>query len=253
MGKLVSETQDTIAIHTLQAARVFQGMRYDDKRMGYPGMAYTSIAMTGIWEASGSDNPFVEWTLIQSEERLAGIDRKMSHYVQQVNEKIEHAKQMGLNISMAVNRKPAIYPINFGSPYGYLLARLVLNFDQFVRSVKGLEMRTLLSQDEGERTIHQVRREVLSTFQDIVSNRKIVGNKMLREIRRSDWLDTGKRNHLAAICAVVGLVPNDVLGKDRKPKHGRAFFETSLSSEVKQRLIEANDALADKVRDGVSG
>ena len=249
MGKLVSQSQDTILIHTLQAARIFQGMRKDAKKVGYPGMVSASIAMTRIYEASSGDNPFVEWTLIQSEDRLAAIDEKMTHYVQRVNEQIEAAKESGLNISIAVSEMPATYSINFGSPYGYLLARLVLNFDTFVRSVKGLQMRTLISRDECERTINQVRREVLSAFHEIVGNKKIISNDLIREVKRSYWLNPSKREELVTICNVTGLVPNDILTKDRKPKHGRGFFETSLTSDIKEKLVEVNESLAVKVEE----
>jgi integrating conjugative element protein (TIGR03761 family) len=250
MGKLVTQTQDTILIHTLQAARIFQGMLKDSKKVGYPGVVSASIAMTRIYEASSGDNPFVEWTLIQSETRLANIDAKMNQYVQEVSEKVESAKKSGLNISIPVSEQPATYSINFGSPYGYLLARLVLNFDTFVRSIKGLQMRTLISRDVAEKTINDVRRELLSTFNEIINNKKVIANAMVREVKRSYWLDPSKREELAAICNVLGVIPNDVLTKDKKPDNGRGFIGTSLTSDITEKLVEVNNALAEKVNEG---
>ena len=177
-------------IHTKEAYRLFLGRGRDPDRLLQPiiGGRRVAASLRAVWYLSGNDNPYADWALIDMTGRLDDARKKLDTLSRDCEAKLDEIRKRGLNISVLRNRVPKEVELGFKSPYGYTVAEHIITYDCFVRLVKTLVRKDLMSDDEGRHTVREITRLYRSIFETPVRFERYLMREELRPLSRSDFL-----------------------------------------------------------------
>jgi integrating conjugative element protein (TIGR03761 family) len=232
MGRLQDEAVDSMQIHTLQAARLFIGKAVEPGVKGY-GMAggkKVGASLRQIWHLSANDNPYADFALIQATERMRELRQLMETDNKVMLERLNSLQTRGLKFSVLTNPKPYDVNLGFKSPYGYSVIILINEFDYFVRLVKSLVSKDLISDDDGRQKIYDMTRKCRSIFEEVVYFQRYLTRDVMLELCRGDFLpgaseDAKKR--VQAANGIFGELPREVFNGTIQPRHSRRKVEIS--------------------------
>jgi integrating conjugative element protein (TIGR03761 family) len=214
-GSLVDEAPDAMVLHTQEAHRLFMGRGRDPQGNLQPivGGKRVAAALRSIWYLSGNDNPYADWALIDTGERIQQLKAAWTNWGASASQRLEAAARKGLIFSILKSREPVSLELGFRSPYGYTVAGLIVEYDFRVRQVKTLVRKDLMTDDEGRKLIREVTRKIRGVFETPVRFERYLIRQELRELSRSDWLpgadgEAGKR--VKAVTGIFGEVPKAV-------------------------------------------
>jgi integrating conjugative element protein (TIGR03761 family) len=239
LGRLTDEEEDSMALHTRESARLFMGRALEPGRKGYgqSGAKKVGAALRAIWYLSGSDNPYADFCLIEASERIATRVRELEQAIAQSEARLSQLKRRGLMFSVLKADPPAAVNLGFKSPYGYSIVNLVSTFDFYVRLVKTLVRKDLLSDKEGYGLIYSQTRATRSIFERVIWFQRYLMKEELRTLSRADWLssaDTLARKRVQAAVTLFGELPREVFNGTVTPRHSRRRLDLS---EQELRLL----------------
>jgi integrating conjugative element protein (TIGR03761 family) len=244
-GGLIDETPDAMVLHTQEAHRLFMGRARDPQGNLQPivGGKRVAAALRSIWYLSGNDNPYADWALIDTGERILSLKTALDELGRECEQHLEGAARKGLIFSILKSREPVSLELGFRSPYGYTVAGLIVEYDFRVRQVKTLVRKDLMTDDEGRKLIREVTRRIRGVFETPVRFERYLIRQELRDLSRSDWLpgadaEAGKR--VKAVAGIFGEVPKAVFTGSVAPRHTRR----------RVNLSEQELALLQKVAEG---
>lgn len=225
IGRLEAETPDFMMIHTKDAMRMFigRGADPDGQVARIPGAKNVATALRFMWIESGEDNPYADWALLMAEEsldaRIAEVDAARVAAI----DRLKALESRGLHISLLRSEHPVKVDLGFRSPYGFLIAQLVVAFDEFVRAIKTLQSRDLLGADEARIEIRSVLRPTRALFDQVLRQQAILSRPALGSIRRDDFKATALdvRQRVSEIQALWPGLPDAVLDRTVMPRHAR--------------------------------
>jgi integrating conjugative element protein (TIGR03761 family) len=150
-GGLIDDEPDAMVLHTQEAHRLFMGRARDPQGNLQPivGGKRVAAALRSIWYLSGNDNPYADWALIDTGERIQQLKAALDELGRECDQRLEAAARKGLIFSILKSREPVSLELGFRSPYGYTVAGLIVEFDYRVRQVKTLVRKDLMTDDEG--------------------------------------------------------------------------------------------------------
>ncbi|MFA7238855.1 MAG: TIGR03761 family integrating conjugative element protein [Sulfuricellaceae bacterium] len=218
-GRLIKPTE--MALHTLQAQKLFTGRKKTEVVKGIPGVMTFANVCYQLWMLTEKDNPYADMLLIQITEEIEKIDKEISTAVKHLRSKLEERKSRGLMHEIAVSAKPLVIgDISFGSPYGYKACDLLVNFDYYIRVASTLEevgqIKTADSKAAKEAMWHRVRTFVYKT----VRQADILRKEKLLPMSRADFdpdADDEAKIRVALVAETLGELPADILSGKRKP------------------------------------
>lgn len=165
----------------------------------------------------------------------------------------------GLTFSVLRSADPKAVALQFTSPYGYMLAELVVDYDYAVRVVKTAVRKGRLTDAEGYDIIRNATRRIRGWTEEIARFNRFLWRPELAKLCRADFLPTadedgGKR--AKAVIALFGTVPADIFSGKVLPPHTRRHTQlTDAERELLKRVgaelvaAEADDAAPDAATD----
>jgi integrating conjugative element protein (TIGR03761 family) len=253
-GGLIDEEPDAMVLHTKEAHRLFMGRARDPQGNLQPivGGKRVAAALRSIWYLSGNDNPYADWALIDTGERIQNLKAALDELGRECEARLEGAARKGLIFSVLKSREPVSLELGFRSPYGYTVAGLIVEFDYRVRQVKTLVRKDLMTDDEGRRLIRDVTRKIRGVFETPVRFERYLIRQELRDLSRIDWLpgantEAGKR--VKAVSGIFGEVPKAVFTGTVAPRHTRR--RVNLSEQELNLLQKVAEGVLDGVIAGI--
>ena len=239
MGRLVSEEQDRMTLHTKEAYRLFIGkINTGRKTYSIAGGKRVASALRSIYYLSGNDNPYADWVLVSFQEGLDELRQVLADETEAKCKLLDDLRQRGLAFSVLRADPPKDVEIGFKSPYGYGMAQTLITFDYYVRLVKTLVRKDLLSDDGGYQATRKIARLVRALFWQPVSFERYLMRKELQPLSRADWLpgaDDAANKRVRAVLGIFGEVPRKVFAGTEQPRHSRR--RVKLSAE-ELRVLE---------------
>jgi integrating conjugative element protein (TIGR03761 family) len=245
IGSLDSD-DDYMLVHTRQALRLFVGRGRDPegKLARIPGAKNVGSALRNLWQLSGQDNPFADWMLILSEYEIDDLLTQLAKATAEAKSKLDELEAQGMHLSILKSREPAKVSLGFKSPYGFLICRLVMDFDMYVRVVKTLAGRNLLSADKERELLNARLRPIRAFFDRVLRNQNVLQVPAYASLTREDVRAPKAKDVVDRIQALSEIwpgLPADVLSRQRLPKHAKP-----LRREPRREALapseEANEA-----------
>lgn len=226
LGKLTDESEDLMLLHTREASRLFIGRAKQPGEAGYgqSGGKKVGAALRAIWYLSGSNNPYADFALIEAHENLRLLIQELESAIEKMEEQLKKLQRRGLTFSVIQADPPAKVELGFRSPYGYSVVMLISTFDYFVRLVKTLVRKDLLSDKQGYQEIWEMSHKSRRIFERVVMFQRYLTREELRQMSRIDWLptaDADSRKRVKAAVALFGELPRDVFTRAIQPRHSR--------------------------------
>jgi integrating conjugative element protein (TIGR03761 family) len=258
LGKLTDESDDSMTIHTREASRLFIGRAKLPGETGYgqSGGKKVGASLRAIWYLSGNDNPYADFALIEAHTSIETTIASIEARIAAMEGRLDKMQRRGLTFSVVRADPPVSVELGFRSPYGYAVVRLISTFDYFVRLVKTLVRKDLLSDKEGYQDIFTMTRNCRRIFERVVWFQRYLMKEELRQLSRVDWLPTADeqaKKRVRAAVALFGELPRDVFNGDLQPRHSRRQLDVSaeelrLLNEVplagdEPQLASATDGL----------
>jgi integrating conjugative element protein (TIGR03761 family) len=239
VGRLVSEEQDRMTLHTKEAYRLFIGkVNTSAKSFAIAGGKRVASALRSIYYLSGNDNPYADWVLVSFQQGLDELRQLIGRETAAKTKLLNELRQRGLSYSVLRADPPKDVEIGFKSPYGYGVAEILVAFDYYVRLTKTLVRKDLLSDQDGYDAVRKVARVARGLFWQPVSFERYLMRKELQPLSRADWLPGANEmaaQRVRAVVAIFGEVPRAVFSGAEAPRHSRR--RVNLSSE-ELRLLE---------------
>lgn len=174
VGSLDSD-DDYMLVHTRQALRLFIGRGRDPEgKLARIPSTNVGSALRNLWQLSGQDNPYADWMLILSEFEIDDLMKQLGHAVAEARGRIETLSAEGMHLSILKSRDPAKVTLGFRSPYGFLISRLVMDFDLYVRVVKTLAGRDLISAEKERELLNARLRPMRAFFDRVLRNQNVL-------------------------------------------------------------------------------
>lgn len=259
IGALQNEEEDQMTVHTLEASRLYIGVSPEPgsgNRFGVPGARRAAAALRQLFLLTGSNNPYADWKLIEVDERLTAI-RKLTTSIENAHiSKLDERKGRGMSYSILQSKSPQIFTLGYHSPYGYAVTDVVVGFDYVVRVVKSASRRDVISKQQEHLALLRIKREIRSMFEHAIGAARILMDKHLLQLSRSDYLpqasEEGKKRVAAAV-QLLGHVPTEVFTGERFPRHSLRLQKlSSREVEMLKQLSVASQQQAATEVDGVA-
>lgn len=252
LGTLEPGAEDIMTLHTADAMRLFMGVAVKPGASGYPvaGGRRVAAALRALWSLSSNDNPYADWALIDATEGLADVRGFVEHEQERLMAKLDKMKTMGISVSIVQARSPSAVTLGFKSPYGFMIAMLIVQFDFFARVVKSAQRRDLLSSAEGHALLQAVKHRCRSAFERALKFQRVLCTDETMKLSRLDYLPTADavaKKRVEAVRQSLGGVPKEIFVGQRQPRHTKRRIKLT-ESEVRLlgQVAVAEEAAASK-------
>lgn len=241
IAPLEAESQDTMVLHTAHAMRLFLGVQNAPGESGSPsaGGKRVASALRALWSLSSNDNPYADWALIDITDRVAAARKFIDHEANRIQAKLEALKQKGLSYSVLQSREPAEVRLGFSSPYGFMIALLLVEVDFYCRIVKSAQHRDVASSHEAHESIQAVKHKCRSLFERAVYWQKYLTQETLIKLTRHDFLpgaDELAQKRVLALKTLFGIVPKTIFMGEQQPRHTKRRLSLT---DAEYRLLDA--------------
>lgn len=247
LGSLVNEEEDSMTLHTKEGYRLFMGRAKD------PAGTYAAIvggkriaaALRSLWMLTGLDNPYADWALVRHEHNLGLMTQRLEAEIQAGKAELEVMRARGLSYGLLVSAEPKSVALGFKSPYGYAIAELMVSYDYFIRLVKTLGRKNLISDDQERTRIREATRFIRRHFNETARFERWLMRAELRELSRADYLpgaDAEAAKRIEAAAGIFGPVPSEVFAGRLVPRHSRRRLQ--LTEQDRKLLQQAAAELA---------
>lgn len=238
IGGLVQEENDEMFIHTKEAYRLFIGRTRDESPSNYGISSAKKIAaiLRSVWNLSSNDNPYADWMLIQFTEQIDEVRKALERATQVHQTTLDTLEKRGLVVHVMKSRAPIKVNLGFRSPYGYMVAEMLVDFDWYTRLIKTMIAKSRVSDEVGRADLNKFRSRIRSIFESALPFQKYLLRDELRALSRSDFLPQADKDAIKRVKAVRGIfgdVPANIFTGELTPRHSkRKLFITSQEQEV---------------------
>lgn len=123
----------TLLIQTRQAQRLFTGRASRQGKASIVGLRRFSGVMRAIWQAARRDDPYADWYLLRVLEGIEATSTDLDRLQWPLKVRLDSVQ--GIEIDLAQSTTPLRVPLRFATPYGYMGAYLITDYDRLVRLV----------------------------------------------------------------------------------------------------------------------
>lgn len=226
IGALRSTEEDIMTLHTMEAMRLYLGLSPDpsnSSRFGVPGARRAATALRHLFLLSAMDNPYADWMLIQTDEKVAAIKLMIEKTSTKHLKQLDDMKAKGLSYGLLEAKTPQAVSLGYHSPYGYMMSTVVVLFDHCVRVLKSAERRDLLTKKEVHESLYKLKHAIRSMFETTLKGQRVLMNENMRGMKRSDFLpqsvDVAQKKRIDVARDIFGAVPNDIFTGKLSPRH----------------------------------
>ncbi|WP_321944382.1 PFL_4669 family integrating conjugative element protein [Paraburkholderia tropica] len=239
LGSLEPGAEDTMTLHTAEAMRLFIGMSVAPDKPGYPmaGGRRVAAGLRALWSLSSNDNPYADWALIDISERVSAARSFIATELERLTAMIDALRNKGLACSIVQSRTPAAVRLGFTSPYGFMIAMLIVEFDFYARVVKSAQRRDLISSQESYALLQGAKHRCRSAFEKTLRYQRVLCTEVLIQLSRADFLPGGDEaagKRVAAVRVALGPVPREIFLAQVQPRHTKRRLQLS---EPELRLL----------------
>ncbi len=220
-GPLASRARP-VKLYTLQGVHLFLGQRRQGSRPGYPGLRLFARNIATPYRLAAQNDPWADWWLVKVEAALAQSTRDLT----QLDERLtDHLAQFPLLSDNTLAQKPTEMTFHFGTPYGYLGAQLLLQYDAYVQKLVQARQLGLLDRHELSRWIRNGRRVVIRAFLSASGYRDM-------GVSRADLQTQNECARSAAIA--MGELPQELALASKRSRYAPTIMPTIRRASVRQ-------------------
>jgi len=232
-GALRSQT--SMEIQTRQAQRLVYGRRADGGKPAIFGLLRFGTMLRPIWEGAATDDPWADWCLVQIERDLLEAREALEALMAQTQKQLNSLPAMDVAVAQSV--EPVKVDLTFTSPYAFMGAYLLADYDVLVRSVLTGRHVGLFDRDTAERTLREGGRIVRRAFNTAQ------GYKYLGVCREDVRQATQKA---ARASEMLGSLPQEVIDGTLRAAHAPDIRPVSNKPSS---LLGDDDAAMDELLD----
>ena len=224
IGPLQAETGEQMTLHTRESLQLFLGRPAAAGQPAIAGGRRYAAAMRALWVLSGTDNPYADWILIRADDQLRAACEQMAQAVLQHEERLQRLLDQGLSFGRLASTQPALISLGFSSPYGYATARAIVEFDRYVRLIRAVVLRDLLTDEQGRLAVREAGRALRALFLLPIRWERVLMRDDLKALSRSDFepgADGAANQRVVTAKELLGEPPAEVLSGRVKPRHSR--------------------------------
>jgi hypothetical protein len=158
---------------------------------------------------------------------------------------------MGLKYSVLMSAEAKTVELGFRSPYGYAIAELVVTYDYFVRVMKTLGRKNLVSDQEERKRIQEITRMIRRRFNETARFERWLARPELCTLSRSDYLPGATEEavkRVEAAAGIFGAVPAQIYSGELAPRHSRRREQMTDSD---RKLLQAVSAELQRAEEGL--
>jgi integrating conjugative element protein (TIGR03761 family) len=254
LGSLVNDGEDRMVLHTKESFRLFMGRRRDPDGKYQPiiGIKTCASAMRGFWAQSANDNPYADWALLRAVHGLRQFTRELKVLTDRTMGSLRELEAKGLSFSLLCSAEPQSVPLQFKSPYGYLVAEFVVDYDYFTRVAKTAVRKGRLTDAQERDLSRNLIRRIRGWMEELARFNRFLWRPELVRLSRADFLpgaDPEALKRVEAVTAIFGPVPPDIFSGRIQPPYTKrrthiTDAERALLERVGQELATV-DAQAD--------
>ena len=149
----VLRSQTSLEIQTRQAQRLVYGRRAKDGKPALIGLTRFGTMIRVIWSGASVDDPWADWSLVQIENDLLLARETLESLLTRVQNQLTSLRAMDVSVAHSV--EPIKVDLTFTSPYGFMAAYLLADYDVLVRSILTARHIGLFDRDTTERNLHE--------------------------------------------------------------------------------------------------
>ncbi|MCK0508195.1 AcaB family transcriptional regulator [Aromatoleum anaerobium] len=223
LGSLVDDGVDTMTLHTKEGFRMFMGRRRDPAghyNDAIPGGKRVASSLKALWALTRNNNPYADWALLRADHRIPELRRALDRQAQLFSAELKKRADKGLSFGILKSREPKVLELGFRSPYGYVIAELIVEFDYYVRVVKTLGRKALPD---------------------------------LLALSRADFLpgaDANAQKRAAAVTGIFGAVPAGIYAGHQISRHSQRRISISDTEKAMLERVAADIAAIESERGG---
>lgn len=221
----------SLSIETRQAQRLLYGRRPGADRPAIVGLVRFGMLTKRLWLAAMRDDPYGDWFLIRVFEVLQSGREAIAARRRELDALLDGAP--GLEIEVARSLKPVRVPLQFATPYGYMGAYLIADYDALARHVLTARHVGLLAREEAERLLQRGGRPIRRAFCLPLQWKHCA-------IDRDDLRLNTERAQAAR--AAMGELPEDVLEGTRRAAHAPAIRQRPTTPLIADNGVSDADA-----------
>jgi len=129
-GYLTGDTK--FEIHTPEASTLFFGRAENN----VVGLLYFGQQMSRIWDAAEQDDPYADWYLLKIYDAIIKARQQLTAVIQEYQRHIQHTyRSTTVNLAPFFSERPLVRSLWFRTPYGYLAANVIADFDELMRII----------------------------------------------------------------------------------------------------------------------
>jgi len=201
------QSNHTIELHTELAKKLFSGAWHDDDDRPTWGVPRFAHLVKALMTASTKDDPYADLFLLRIYKDLSYIKTTIDEYIHSHKVYFKVLKSQGVHLTIASSEKVCRKPLKFCTPYAYMAAFLVSDYDYLVRITMTAEQ-TGVSAITKKRD-KKIRKDIGMEIRERVLSRPRQWSKT--GVTRRDVIEqtalAGKANHR------MGHLPKSILNK----------------------------------------
>ncbi|MDK2126480.1 PFL_4669 family integrating conjugative element protein [Parachitinimonas caeni] len=211
IGRLVTDGQDQIELHTREAAALFLGRMAShvqgERLSQIIGGRRVAADLKILTLLSVADNPYADCALLEFERVADDILKHLQSQIEWCDQCLKSTEQYGMKLAVQQSSRPGYYPLDFASPYAYKMIFLLATFDRLIRYSLTLRNRGLQPWDQDASLRLSFRKKIRALF-DQVHTWSLLLNRIeaTRALSRKDWLpgaDAAAQQRVALVSAAV--------------------------------------------------
>ena len=128
----VLRSQTVMEIQTRHAQRLVYGRRAEGGKPAIIGLMRFSAMLRPIWSGAANDDPWADWWLVRIERELQESKEALEALMGNVEKRLRSVR--GVDVELAHSIEPVRVSLSFSSPYAFMGAYLLADFDALVRA-----------------------------------------------------------------------------------------------------------------------
>ncbi len=231
-----------LLIETRQAQRLVYGRRASEDQPAIIGLVPFGLLMKRLWLAAMLDDPYADWFLIRVLDALESGRTAIGAMRGELDALLRDAP--GVEIGVARSLSPVRVPLQFATPYGYMGAYLIADYDALVRRALTARHVGLLTREAAERLLQRGGRLIRRAFCLPLQWKHCA-------IDRDDVRQNTQRAQAAR--ATMGELPQDVLAGGRRAAHAPVIRQKAVTAPIDRNDTSSADAAGNGVPDASAG
>lgn len=236
------KTEGQMTIHSKFAHAYFYGRLGTKDKRAITGLVRFGHNVTYIWDMAATDDPYADKKLLEIETAIDDASKAIRENTEYMDELLSGMGNIVITNDMSV--EPIKLPLSFRTPYGFMGARLLTDFDALMLKTLSALHVGLIVQDD---------------MINIAHKRNFPGSKIRNAFRlsstfkasgasRNDFASNNARAREALIR--LGELDDDVLSGKRRPKFAPKINNDSLREQFDSEDVESNDSETSNIGDG---